>query len=156
MFNGFFSAVSVFFLCTTTLEPQAFHQDGQVADRAILGPIMYTCIVWIVNLQMALSISYFTLIQHLFIWGSTAFWYLFLLAYGAISPARSTNAYKVFVEALGPSPTLWVTTLFVVVTTLIPYFAYSAIQIRFFPMYHETIQGMRRTGRHLTIPSLKI
>ncbi|KAK4791486.1 hypothetical protein SAY86_031899 [Trapa natans] len=140
MFNGFFSAVSVFFLCTTALELQAFNQDGQIADRSILGPIMYTCIVWIVNLQIALSISYFTMIQHLFIWGSIAFWYLFLLAYGAISPGLSTNAYEVFAEALDPSPTFWVTTLFVVVTTLIPYFACSAIQLRFFPTYHETIQ----------------
>ncbi|KAK4773904.1 hypothetical protein SAY87_028923 [Trapa incisa] len=146
MFNGFFSAVSVFFLCTAALEPQAFNQDGKVVDRSILGPIMYTCIVWIVNLQMALSISYFTMIQHLFIWGSIALWYLFLLAYGSISPAHSTNAYEIFAESLDPSPTFWTTSLFVVVTTLIPYFACSAIQIRFFPMYHETIQWVRHNG----------
>lgn len=115
---------------------------------------MYTCIVWIVNLQMALSISYFTMIQHLFIWGSIVFWYLFLLAYGAVSPSLSTTAYKVFIEALAPTPTFWVITIFVVVTTLIPYFAYSAIQMRFFPMYHETIQWIRHTRRHCTIPSL--
>ncbi|OWM75840.1 hypothetical protein CDL15_Pgr009484 [Punica granatum] len=143
MFNGFFSAASVFFLCTTALEPQAFNQDGLVADRGILGPIMYTCIVWIVNLQIATAISYLTMMHHLFIWGSIVLWYLFLLAYGAISPTSSTTAYKVFVEALAPTPIFWVVIPFVVITTLIPYFAYSAIQMRFFPMYHEIIQWIR-------------
>lgn len=143
MLNGFISAVSVFFLCTAALEPQAFNKDGQVADRGILGPVMYTCIVWIVSLQMALSVSYFTMIHHLFIWGSIILWYLFLLTYGAISPIISANAYKVFVEALAPTPSFWVITLFVVVSTLIPYFAYSSFKMWLFPTYHEIIQWIR-------------
>ena len=107
---------------------------------------MYTCTVWVVNLQMALSISYFTLIQHLFIWGSVALWYLFLLAYGAMSPSVSTTAYKVFVEALAPAPSFWLITFFVPISALIPYFTYSSIQMRFFPMYHRMIQWIRYEG----------
>lgn len=147
MFNGFLSAVIVFFFCIKALEHQAFSSDGKVVGLEILGGTMYTCIVWVVNLQMALSISYFTLIQHIFIWGSIGFWYLFLVVYGAMSPGFSTTAYKVFIEALAPAPSYWLVTLFVMISALVPYFTYTAIQTRFFPMYHGMIQWIRHEGQ---------
>lgn len=147
MLNGFCSAIIIFFFCTKALELQAFNNDGQTAGRDILGATMYTCIVWVVNLQMALTISYFTLVQHVVIWGSIAIYYLFLLAYGAISSSISTTAYKLFIEDLAPAYSYWLVTLVVVIATLIPYFSCSAVQMRFFPMYHEMIQWMRHNGQ---------
>ncbi|XVE53389.1 hypothetical protein DITRI_Ditri02bG0200400 [Diplodiscus trichospermus] len=147
MFNGFYSAIIIFFFCSKALEHQAFNDEGKTVGREIFGVTMYTCIVWVVNLQMALSISYFTLIQHIVIWGTIAFWYLFQLVYGALPPSFSENAYRVFVEALAPAPSYWLTTLFVVIAALIPYFLYSAIQMRFFPMYHGMIQWIRHEGQ---------
>ncbi|KAM1517675.1 hypothetical protein ACFX1Z_020735 [Malus domestica] len=146
MLNGFTTAAIIFFFCTKALAHQAFNNEGKTAGRDILGATMYTCTVWVVNLQMALSISYFTLIQHLFIWGSIALWYLFLLAYGAMSPSLSTTAYKIFIEALAPAPSFWLITIFVPVSGLILFFTYSAVQMRFFPMYHRTIQRIRYEG----------
>ncbi|MCH91204.1 phospholipid-transporting ATPase 9-like, partial [Trifolium medium] len=147
MLNGFFSALLIFFFCTKAMELQAFDSEGRTAGREILGATMYTCVVWVVNLQMALSISYFTLIQHIFIWGSIFIWYIFLLIYGAVPQKISENAYKVFIESLAPSPSYWIVTLFVVISTLIPYFSYNAIQMRFFPMYHEMVQWIRYEGK---------
>ncbi|KAG2706783.1 hypothetical protein I3760_05G118400 [Carya illinoinensis] len=72
MLNGFCSAIIIFFFCTKALELQAFNNDGQTAGRDILGGTMYTCIVWVVNLQIALAVSYFTFVQHVVIWGSIA------------------------------------------------------------------------------------
>ncbi|OMP06279.1 Cation-transporting P-type ATPase, partial [Corchorus capsularis] len=147
MFNGFYSATIIFLLCSKALEQQAFNNAGKTAGREILGGTVYTCVVWAVNLQMALAISYFTLIQHIVIWGTIAFWYLFQLVYGALPSSFSTNAYKVFIEALAPAPSYWFITFLVVITTLIPFFLYSAIQMRFFPMYHGMIQWIRHEGR---------
>ncbi|KAL1347323.1 hypothetical protein HN51_020788 [Arachis hypogaea] len=147
MLNGFISATMVFFFCIKAMEVQAFDEKGRTAGRDILGATMYTCVVWIVNLQMALTIRYFTLIQHIFIWGSIALWYLFLLVYGAMPSKISGNAYKVFIETLAPSPSYWFVTFFVVFSTLIPYFSYSAIQMKFFPMYHERVQWIRYEGK---------
>ncbi|KAL9327314.1 hypothetical protein ACSQ67_007959 [Phaseolus vulgaris] len=146
MLNGFISAIIIFFFCTKAMELQAFDAEGRTAGKDILGVTMYNCVVWVVNLQMALAISYFTMIQHFFIWGSIFFWYLFLMVYGAMPSHFSTNAYKVFIEALAPSPSYWLVTFFVVISTLIPYFSYAAIQMRFFPMYHEIVQWIRYEG----------
>ncbi|KAJ9708058.1 hypothetical protein PVL29_000224 [Vitis rotundifolia] len=147
MFNGVYSAIIIFFFCIKALDSEAFNSGGKTVGREILGTTMYTCVVWVVNCQMALTISYFTLIQHIFIWGSIAIWYLFLLVFGIMSPSISSTAYKLFIEALAPAPTFWIVTLFVVISTLIPFYAYTAIQMRFFPMYHGMIQWLRHEGQ---------
>ncbi|CBI27109.3 unnamed protein product, partial [Vitis vinifera] len=92
MFNGVYSAIIIFFFCIKALDSEAFNSGGKT---------------------MALTISYFTLIQHIFIWGSIALWYLFLLVFGIMSPSISSTAYKLFIEALAPAPTFWIVTLFV-------------------------------------------
>ncbi|XVF14098.1 hypothetical protein REPUB_Repub09cG0027900 [Reevesia pubescens] len=146
MFNGVLSSIIIFFLTTNSITGQAFRKDGQVADYSVLGVTMYTCVVWTVNCQMALSINYFTWIQHLFIWGSIALWYIFLVVYGSIPPTLSTTAYKLLVEACAPSNRYWLTTLLVVFATLLPLFCYRAFQIRFRPMEHDKIQRRRSEG----------
>ncbi|XP_060214930.1 putative phospholipid-transporting ATPase 9 [Lycium barbarum] len=147
MVNGVCSAVIIFFFCITALDPQAFKKDGKVAEYAVVGATMYTCVVWVVNCQMALAISYFTLIQHIVIWGGIALWYIFLLIYGSMSTTFSTTAYQIFVEALAPTPFYWITMILVIISALIPYFVYNAVQTRFFPLYHGMIQWIRYEGR---------
>ncbi|KAH9330122.1 hypothetical protein KI387_002230, partial [Taxus chinensis] len=147
MFNGVCSSTIIFFLTSNILKHQAFQEGGQVSGLEIFGATMYTCIVWTVNCQIALALSYFTWIQHLFIWGSIAFWYFFLFVYGSIQPTVSTTAYQVLVEACGPSPLYWFTTFVVVISALVPYFTYSGFQRRFFPMYHSIVQWVRHEGK---------
>lgn len=131
LLNGILSSTIIFYLCIFTLEYQAFRRDGEVSGYQILGATIYTCVIWVVNTQMALSMNYFTVIQHVLIWGSIFFWYLFLLAYGAIDANISTSAYKVFVEACAPSPSFWAVTLLITVFALLPYFIYAALSIEF-------------------------
>ncbi|KAL4324877.1 hypothetical protein GQ457_11G027910 [Hibiscus cannabinus] len=147
VFNGVLSATIIFFFCIQAMKYQAFRKGGEVSDLEVLGATMYTCVVWVVNCQMALSITYFTYIQHLFIWGGIILWYIFLMAYGAMDPDISTTAYEVFIEACAPAGSYWLLTLLVLIASLLPYFAYSAIQIRFFPMYHQMIQWIRSDGQ---------
>ncbi|KAF9604639.1 hypothetical protein IFM89_008966 [Coptis chinensis] len=143
MLNGVICSIIIFFFTTSSILIQAFRGDGHVAGSEELGVAMYTCVVWTVNCQMALSINYFTWIQHIFIWGSIIFWYIFLVIYGFLPPKVSTTAYKVLVEACAPTPLYWLATLAVVISALLPYFIYNAFRTRFFPMYHNIIQTMR-------------
>ncbi|KAF8037556.1 hypothetical protein BT93_B0438 [Corymbia citriodora subsp. variegata] len=144
MANGVGSSIIIFFCTTNVMVEQAFRRDGRVADFEVLGVTMYTCVVWAVNCQMALSINYFTWIHHFFIWSSVAFWYIFMLIYGYISPTISTTAYMVFLEAATPSLLYWLSTLLVVVSTLLPYFSYRAFQTWLQPMPHDLIQSRQQ------------
>lgn len=147
MLNGVLSGTMIFFFCAKALQHQAFNSDGNTVGSDIFGATMYTCIVWVVNLQWAIAMKYLTFFHHLAMWTSIVLWYFFMFMYGNTSPIQSTNAYKVFVEALAPTPSYWLVTLFVVTVCLIPYFSYVAVQTRFFPMYHEMIQWIRNEGK---------
>ncbi|KAJ3694341.1 hypothetical protein LUZ60_009821 [Juncus effusus] len=147
MINGVITSVIIFFLLSFSFHPQSFLHNGQPADLATLGAAMYTCVVCAVNSQMALSISYFTLIQHVFIWGGIALWYLFLVVFGALTPTYSSTYYMLFVQELAPSPLYWISTLCVAVASLVPYFTYRSVQIRFYPKLHDMIQWMRYEGK---------
>ncbi|KAE8721534.1 putative phospholipid-transporting ATPase 8 [Hibiscus syriacus] len=72
--NGVLSATIIFFFGIREMQHQAFRKGGEVAGLEVLGVTMYTCVVWVVNCQMASSITYFTYIQHLFIWGGIILW----------------------------------------------------------------------------------
>lgn len=152
MVYGVASAVIIFFLSTSSLQHQAFRRGGEVVDIAALGATVYTCVVWAVNVQMLITVSYFTLVQHVCIWAGIALWYVFLLVYGAITPSFSTTYYMVFVDALAAAPSYWVVTLLVPAAALVPYFTYAVIKTWFFPDYHNQIQWMRHRNRSSAHP----
>ncbi|VFQ69749.1 unnamed protein product [Cuscuta campestris] len=143
MGNGFYASVVIFFLNLIIFYDQAFRSGGQTADLTAVGTVMFTCVVWAVNCQVALAMSHFTWIQHILIWGSIAAWYIFLLFYGALSPNISTNAFQILVEALAPSPIYWLTTILVMVTCNLPYLAHISFQRAFNPMDHHIIQEIK-------------
>ncbi|XP_028763176.1 LOW QUALITY PROTEIN: probable phospholipid-transporting ATPase 4 [Neltuma alba] len=143
MGNGLYSSLIIFFLNVIIFYDQAFRADGQNADMAAVGTTMFTCIIWAVNLQIALTMNHFTWIQHLLVWGSVTTWYLFLLLYGTISPYYSKNAYQILVEVLGPAPVYWIATILVTVTCNLPYLTHISFQRCFNPMDHHIIQEIK-------------
>ncbi|CAO2187968.1 unnamed protein product [Urochloa humidicola] len=140
MLNGMCCSVIIYFGSLNAVLIQAVRQDGRVSGFDILGVTMYSCVVWTVNCQLALYISYFTWIQHFVIWGSILIWYTFLVIYGLFPPAISTTAYHVFLEACASSPLYWLSTLMIVVTALIPFFVYKISRTLYYPAYHDKVQ----------------
>lgn len=125
------------------LSPTAFSKQGDVADIAHIGAIMYTSVIWTVNCQIALIITNFTWIQHFFIWGSILSWYIFLYLYGTLPPKYSHTEFHLFIEAIAPAPIYWLVTLLVVAVALLPYFMHIVIQRSFYPMDDHVIQEMK-------------
>ncbi|XP_006654889.1 phospholipid-transporting ATPase 10-like [Oryza brachyantha] len=146
MAYGVASGVIIFFLTSTALQHQAFRRGGEVVDLAILGGTAYSCVVWAVNAQMTVTANYFTLVQHVCIWGGVALWYIFLLAYGAITPTFSTTYFMLFTDGLAAAPSYWVVTLLVPAAALLPYFTFAAAKTWFFPDYHNNIQWLQHRG----------
>ncbi|XP_042474328.1 probable phospholipid-transporting ATPase 4 isoform X1 [Zingiber officinale] len=144
MGNGIYSSIIVYFLNIHIFYNQAFRADGQTADMVAVGTAMFTCIIWTVNLQIALTMSHFTWIQHLFVWGSVATWYIFLVAYGmSFWHLISGNSYHMLLEALGPAPIYWAATLLVTLACNIPYLAHISFQRALNPLDHHVIQEIK-------------
>ncbi|KAL3639779.1 putative phospholipid-transporting ATPase 4 [Castilleja foliolosa] len=143
MANGLYTSLIVFFLNIIIFYDQAFRSGGQTADMTAVGTTMFTCIIWAVNCQIALTMSHFTWIQHLFVWGSVAFWYVFLFVYGELNYALDVNAFRILYEILGPAPIFWSTTLLVTVACNLPYLAHISFQRSFNPLDHHVIQEIK-------------
>lgn len=143
MVNGLYSSLIIFFLNIAIMCDQAFRAEGQTADMAAVGTTMFSCIVCTVNCQIALIMSHFTWIQHVFVWGSIATWFLFLFLYGLLSPAYSGDAYQILVEALGPAPIYWCSILLVTIACNLPYLAYMSFQRSLNPLDHHIIQEIK-------------
>ncbi|KAG9154967.1 hypothetical protein Leryth_012158 [Lithospermum erythrorhizon] len=142
MGNAIYTSLVIFFLNVLIFSDQAFSSEGQTADLAVMGTIMFTCIVWVVNYQIALTMSHFTYLQHIFIWSSIGVWYIFLIVYG-LQACSSTGNYKVFIETLAPTPSFWAATLLLTIACTLPYLAYASFQRAFNPMDHQVIQEMK-------------
>ncbi|KAG6532955.1 hypothetical protein ZIOFF_006815 [Zingiber officinale] len=141
--NGVYSSVLIFFLGIQIFSSQAFRVEGQTTDMAIVGTSMFTCIVCAVNLQIVQLMSHFTWMQHLFVWGSIATWYLFLLVYGMCSPLISGNDYQILSEALGPAPVYWAATLLIALACNLPYLVHISYQRSVNPLDHHIIQEIK-------------
>ncbi|KVH97928.1 Cation-transporting P-type ATPase [Cynara cardunculus var. scolymus] len=143
MGNGLYCSLIVFFLNIIIFYDQAFRVGGQTADMTVVGTAMFTCVIYAVNCQIALTMSHFTWIQHFLIGFSIIAWYVFLILYGMLSPELAGNAYKIFVEALAPAPIFWLSTLLVTVACNLPYLAHISFQRSFNPMDHHVIQEIK-------------
>uniref|UniRef100_A0A0E0AB15 P-type phospholipid transporter n=1 Tax=Oryza glumipatula TaxID=40148 RepID=A0A0E0AB15_9ORYZ len=141
MANGLYSSLAIFFLNICIFYDQAIRSGGQTADMAAVGTTMFTCIIWAVNMQIALTMSHFTWIQHLFVWGSVGTWYLFIIVYG--SALRSRDNYQILLEVLGPAPLYWAATLLVTAACNMPYLIHISYQRLCNPLDHHVIQEIK-------------
>ncbi|KAH9288380.1 hypothetical protein KI387_032497, partial [Taxus chinensis] len=143
MANGVYTSLITFFLNIYIYYAQAFCAQGATSDSSNIGATIYTCIIWAVNCQIALVISHFTWIQHLFIWGSICTWYIFLYVYGTLPPTISNGAFQLLANILGPAPIYWFSTLLVVIASILPYFAHISIQRMLNPLDDHVIQEIK-------------
>ncbi|KAG8094537.1 hypothetical protein GUJ93_ZPchr0012g21779 [Zizania palustris] len=141
MANGLYASLAIFFLNICIFYDQAIRSGGQTADMAAVGTTMFTCIVWAVNMQIALTMSHFTWIQHLFVWGSVVTWYLFIIVFG--STLMSHNYYQILLEVLGPAPLYWAATLLVTAACNMPYLIHISYQRSCNPLDHHVIQEIK-------------
>lgn len=143
MANGLQASLTIFIFNLLSFYTGAFSPNGKSPDKAVMGTTMFTCIIWAVNCQIALTMSHFTWIQHIFIWGSIGSWYIFLFVYGMLSPTWSEEVYQLFVEVLAPSKSFWAITLLITTACNIPYFFHISMMRCFNPMDHHVIQEIK-------------
>ncbi|XP_024543143.1 probable phospholipid-transporting ATPase 4 [Selaginella moellendorffii] len=142
--NSIYSSLITYYFTWNIYKLHSFRKDGKTPSLDAFGTSMYTCIIWIVSLQMVLTTNHFSWIQHLGIWGSIFLWYLFLVVYGFLCTSISTTGYKVFVEVMLPSPVYWLATILIPPISLFPYFTILAAQRALRPMDNHIVQEIRR------------
>lgn len=103
------------FVALTFTHANSFY-SGRAIDLFSMGTVSYTCVVFTVNLKLALEIRYWTWPNHLFLWGSIVAYCLWLIVYGVLFDNPTVDAgsdlfYVIF--HLVTTPLFWFTIIIV-------------------------------------------
>lgn len=149
--NGIIQAllcVSVVFLGYSKYSDR---ENGQMVGIYTVGTTMFTSIVLIVNLQMAITIQYWTWIHHVAIWGECFIWFIFLLLSGELPHGRMIELHKLFISVLAPTCSFYIIVIMGTVIALLPSFAVMSVFRNFFPEDYQIIQEIERNDqRHVS------
>ncbi|CAI5481750.1 unnamed protein product [Closterium sp. Yama58-4] len=143
MAKGMVQAAILFALSFLPLLLSSSGTDGRVLDVTAQGSILFTGLVLAVNLDLAITIQYWTVIHHLAVWGSIALWFVFLAVVSYVPPTLSASFYGM-APMLLPRPTYYLIVLLATVAALLPGFAAASITRYLAPTDVEIVQEVQQ------------
>ncbi|CAI5505615.1 unnamed protein product [Closterium sp. Naga37s-1] len=146
MLKGDLQALTLVLLCFLPFLLSASGADGRSMDLSAQGTLLFTALVVTVNLEMASTLQYWTIIHHVAIWGSIALWFLFLWLVSRLPPAWSDSFHGVADELL-LRPSFYLTVLLATVFALLPSFVVRAIARHVAPTDVQMVQEIERRDR---------
>eukprot|EP00899_Mesostigma_viride_P010371 jgi/Mesvir1/19335/Mv10393-RA.1 len=145
LLSALYQSLICFYVPALAMGPVATQRDGKMMDLWGLGTLAYSCIIMTVNMRLAMLSSFQTFFHHLFVWGSIACWYTFILLYTAMLPGQSgeldkmDNVYYVF-YILMESPSFWLCLTLVPFLSLAPDLLVQGLERWFWPRWHHLLQ----------------
>ncbi|XP_007891054.2 phospholipid-transporting ATPase IG isoform X1 [Callorhinchus milii] len=117
LFNGLVFFFGTYFLCNNSI----LENSGQVFGNWTFGTVVYTALVFTVNLKLALDTRCWTWINHFVLWGSLGFFVIFSFIWGSIIWPFLTHQrmYSVFIK-MSASPPACLTIMLLIVVSLVP------------------------------------
>ena len=117
-------------------------ENGLVLEQAGEGVLMYTVVVFVVTMRVALETQYWTWLHHVSYWGSIGLWFLFCLIEGAAPDGIVSDGtiYLIFYW-MATMPFFWLTVLVATVLALIPAFVRKAYIMNYKPRVSDKIRS---------------
>ncbi|CAI5516593.1 unnamed protein product [Closterium sp. Naga37s-1] len=143
MGKGMVQATILFALSFLPLLLSSSGADGRVLDLTAQGSILFTALVLAVNLDLAITIQYWTLMHHMAVWGSIALWFIFLAIVSYV-PATLSESFYGMAPMLLPRPAYYLIVLLATVATLLPGFAAASITRYLAPTDVELVQEVQQ------------
>ncbi|PRD27514.1 UNVERIFIED_CONTAM: Phospholipid-transporting ATPase ID [Trichonephila clavipes] len=129
-----------------SVDRHGFNMDG----HQLLGTIVSTLLVLVVTAQVALDTSYWTVFNHIVIFGSVAFFFALTLFIN--SDLIASKYIGVFRMTLS-SPTFWITCLLVFAILLIPVISVRFYWVHVHPTLSDRVRLKQRRMRIQAEPS---
>jgi len=123
--QGFLTSCVLFFLTYGAYGDKIMANGQTLNDHQLFGTVVATCLVIIVNLQVALDSSYWTYFNHITIWGSIAVYFLLQFSLNYILVYLGGDAPYVGSLTMALSDyTFYVTCALISVVSLLPVVAF--------------------------------
>ena len=140
--NAIIHSAILFWLPMFTFETGIVWESGLNGDYLVVGNIVYSCVMVTVCLRAGLAVDSWNWLIHLSIWGSIAFWFLFLTFYSYVWPVGNILAANMMgmIILLSKTPTFWLCIFLVPFTALIPDISIMAINVTAFTSETDNIR----------------
>ncbi|KRZ16504.1 putative phospholipid-transporting ATPase ID [Trichinella zimbabwensis] len=156
--RGFFSSGVLFFIPYAALSENVdFDGKSSAQSMQALSFTIFTALIVTVTAQIALDTAYWTVMNHIFVWGSLAFYFFVALVYYELMPfdALHHNGYGTALEMF-LYPNFWFSIILIVVLLMLPHISVRFFWVDVFPSLSDRIrvkQNLRRLqGRLSEVP----
>uniref|UniRef100_A0A8C7BC95 Phospholipid-transporting ATPase n=1 Tax=Neovison vison TaxID=452646 RepID=A0A8C7BC95_NEOVI len=134
--RGIYSSFVLFFIPMRTIH-NSVHSDGkEISDYQSFSLLVQTALLCVVTVQIALDTTYWTLISHIFTWGSLGFYFCILfLLYSDGLCLMFPNVFQFLGVARNTLnlPQMWLIIILSVVLCILPVIGYRFLKPLFWP-----------------------
>ncbi|XP_037689946.1 probable phospholipid-transporting ATPase IM isoform X2 [Choloepus didactylus] len=153
--HGVYTSLALFFIPYGTFYDVAGEDGQHIADYQSFAVTMATSLVIVVSVQIALDTSYWTVINHIFIWGSIATYFSILFAMHSkgifgIFPNQFPfvgNARHSLNEKL-----TWLVVLLTTVASVMPVVAFRFLKVDLYPTLSDQIRRWQKAQKKARPP----
>ncbi|XP_063216373.1 probable phospholipid-transporting ATPase IM isoform X2 [Bacillus rossius redtenbacheri] len=141
--HGFFTS------CVLFLIPYGTYKDGVspkgyvLSDHMLLGSVVATILVIVVTAQIALDTSYWTVFNHITVWGSLLWYFVLQYFYNYIIGGRYVGSLSMAMQ----EATFWFTTVITVIVLMIPVLAWRFYFVDVRPTLSDRVRLKQRLAQ---------
>nr|XP_036878067.1 probable phospholipid-transporting ATPase IM [Manis javanica] len=150
MAHGIYTSLALFFIPYGAFYDLAGGDGQHIADYQSFAVTMATSLVIVVSVQIALDTSYWTVINHVFIWGSLATYFSILFA------MHSNGIFSIFPNQFPfvgnarhsmTQKCIWLVILLTTVATVMPVVAFRFLKVDVFPTLNDQIRRWQKAQK---------
>ncbi|KAK0157633.1 hypothetical protein PV328_011346 [Microctonus aethiopoides] len=135
--------------CVIFLVPYGTYKDGVspkgyvLSDHMLLGSVVATILVIVVTVQIALDTSYWTIVNHIMVWGSVLWYFILDYFYNFIIGGSYVGSLTMAMS----EPTFWFTTVISCIILVIPVLSWRFFFIDVRPTLSERVRLKQRLAQ---------
>ncbi|XP_040819527.1 phospholipid-transporting ATPase FetA-like [Ochotona curzoniae] len=151
LMHGIFSSFVLFFIPMGTIYSTVRSDGKEISDYQSYSLMVQTSLICVVTTQIALKITYWTVISHFFIWGSLGIYFCILfLLYSDGLCLMFPNVFQFLGVARNTliQPQLWMSVFLTVILCMLPMIGYQFLKPLFWPMSVEKVLRRIQLVRH--------
>uniref|UniRef100_A0A8C0CJ81 Phospholipid-transporting ATPase n=1 Tax=Balaenoptera musculus TaxID=9771 RepID=A0A8C0CJ81_BALMU len=149
LMHGIYSSLVLFFIPMGTVYNSVRNDGKEISDYQSFSVIVQTSLLCVVTMQIALETTYWTMISHIFTWGSLGFY--FCILFFLYSDGLCLMFPNIF-QFLGVArntlnlPQMWLSIVLSVVLCMLPVIGYQFLKPLFWPV--SIIDRIHHCMRH--------
>eukprot|EP01137_Pigoraptor_chileana_P037560 Opistho-2@34827 len=137
--NGAYMSLVLYFVTYGSFYDVTNGKGVAASDQTVLGVSLEAALVLTVNLMVGLDTYNWTILNHISVWGSVVFWWLFTLATQALWTSFTMTYYGALYAAMGTAP-FWFNMFLCPVVCLLPVYIYRAVTFNYAPNPIEIVR----------------